>query len=100
MIISGGMNIYSVEVERAMRQHEGIVDAAVVGLPDDDWGERVVAVVTTRAPIEQGALKIFLRDALSAYKIPKKIVEVPTMPLTPYGKIDMKALRARLTQRA
>ena len=98
MIISGGMNVYSVEVERVLRQFDAIQDAAVIGLPDKDWGERVVAVVTARDTLPRNALKEFLRQRLSAYKLPKDVIEIPSMPLTPYGKIDKKALRASLSE--
>jgi len=94
MIITGGMNVYSVEVERVLRTYPSIKDAAVVGIPDPDWGERVVAVITTQSAYDNDGLKAFLRQRLSAYKIPKSIVETGAMPLTAYGKIDKKALRA------
>jgi fatty-acyl-CoA synthase/long-chain acyl-CoA synthetase len=99
MIITGGMNVYSVEVERALRAHASIGDAAVIGLPDADWGERVVAVVTSRSPVDASELREALRKQISAYKVPKEIVSIPSMPLTPYGKIDKKQLRATLSAR-
>jgi len=96
MIITGGMNVYSVEVERALRDHPAIREAAVVGLPDPDWGERVTAAVTANEPLDIAAVQAFVRARLSAYKSPKSIVEIGAMPLTPYGKVDKKALRTIL----
>jgi len=96
MIITGGMNVYSVEVERALRDHPAIREAAVVGLPDPDWGERVTAAVTANEPLDIAAIQAFVRARLSAYKSPKTIVEIGAMPLTPYGKVDKKALRTIL----
>jgi fatty-acyl-CoA synthase/long-chain acyl-CoA synthetase len=93
MIITGGMNVYSVEVETAIRQHEAIEDVAVIGIPDGDWGEAVTAVVVSNTEISSRDLKAFLSNRLSAYKLPKNVRRVSALPLTPYGKIDKKALR-------
>jgi len=97
MIISGGFNIYSVEVEAALRGHPAVADVAVVGLPDEDWGERVVAVVVRARPVEAEELRSFGRAALTAYKAPKTVTFVEALPLTKFGKIDKKRLRAMLT---
>ena len=93
MIITGGMNVYSVEVENALFQHTSIQDAAIIGVPDPDWGEAVVAVITSDTEIAFPALKKFLSERLSAYKLPKEVHRIHDLPLTPYGKIDKKALR-------
>jgi len=94
MIISGGLNIYSVEVEAALRAHPDVADVGVVGLPDEDWGERVVAVVVARQPIDEAVLRAFARERLSGYKAPKQIVFTAELPLTKYGKTDKVSLRA------
>jgi fatty-acyl-CoA synthase len=95
MIISGGMNVYSAEVEVVVQACAGVDQVAVVGLPDDDWGERVVALVvpaTGRVPdIEQ--IRSTCREQLAAYKRPKEIRLVDELPVTPYGKVDKKSLR-------
>ena len=96
MIISGGMNVYSVEVESALRAHAAVRDVAVVGLPDSDWGEAVVAVVVPAQDIEVGELLKFARSRLSAYKAPKRVVFIEQIPLTKYGKPDKKSLRSIL----
>lgn len=100
MIISGGMNVYSVEVEAALRAHAAVREVAVVGLPDSDWGEAVVAVVVPAHDVEAGELLKFARSRLSAYKSPKRVVFVEQIPLTKYGKPDKKAMRTTLAAQA
>lgn len=95
MIISGGMNVYSVEVEAVVQSLSGVSQAAVVGLPDADWGEAVTAFVVPEPgaePTPQGIIAA-CRDRLSAYKRPKQVYLLDTMPLTTYGKLDKKTLR-------
>ncbi len=98
MIVSGGMNVYSIEVEQVLARHPGVQAAAVVGLPHDDWGEAVHAYVIPRGDFsDTGQLRAYCRDLLSAYKRPKAYHLVSALPLTPYGKVDKKALRAAAT---
>ncbi|MCV7154773.1 class I adenylate-forming enzyme family protein [Mycolicibacterium pyrenivorans] len=90
MIISGGANVFPAEVEGALTEHPGVADAVVIGLPDDEWGERVHAIVApANAPdapsIEE--LRTFCRDRLAAYKVPKSIEFVDRLPRTDAGKI-------------
>lgn len=95
MIITGGMNVYSSEVEEALREHPNVRQAAVVGIPHADWGEAVVAfVVTDNDEFDENDLKDHCRESLSAYKRPKTITPIDTLPLTTYGKVDKKSLRA------
>jgi fatty-acyl-CoA synthase/long-chain acyl-CoA synthetase len=96
MIISGGMNVYSTEVEQAVQRCDGVAQVAVVGVPHPDWGEAVVAFVVPAAEGGFGAAQVTAacREVLAVYKRPKRIVVVPEFPLTPYGKVDKKALRA------
>jgi len=96
MIISGGMNVYSREVEEALLAHPGVVAAAVFGVPHADWGEAVHAVVVARAAENPDAAAILrhCRERLAAYKVPKTIRFAAELPLTAYGKIDKKRLRA------
>ena len=96
MIITGGMNVYSSEVEAALRKHVSVAEVAVVGLPDDDWGEAVTAVVVPVGPASIDTLRLFAKASLSAYKVPKTIVFMNELPLTNYGKIDKKRLRLEL----
>ena len=97
MIISGGLNIYSVEVESVLMRHPSISQAAVIGIPDKKWGEAVKAIVVPEknAALTQEDILSFCREHLSAYKRPKSIETVDQLPVTPYGKIDKKALRAK-----
>jgi acyl-CoA synthetase (AMP-forming)/AMP-acid ligase II len=98
MIISGGFNVYSAEVEQALLQHPAIQDSAVVGLPDDKWGERVVAVLQlapgqTLAPEEAQA---FVKARLGSVKAPKQVEVWPELPRSKVGKVLKKEVRATL----
>ncbi len=98
MIISGGMNVYSVEVEATIREHPAVAEVGVVGVADRDWGEAVVAVVVPRSGVDGEDIVRFARERLSAYKVPKRVVFVDLLPLTRYGKPDKKAMRAILSR--
>jgi fatty-acyl-CoA synthase/long-chain acyl-CoA synthetase len=100
MIISGGMNVYSTEVETVLRQHPGVREAAVVGLPHPDWGEAVTAVVIANHGADAEAIRQFAKARLSAYKVPKSVHIVAELPLTQYGKIDKRRIRALLVDAA
>lgn len=96
MIISGGMNVYSVEVENVLMQHPAVLEACVIGVPDEKWGEAVNAFVVLREgmALEPGELIEFSGRTLSAYSRPKRVNVVNEIPKTPYGKMDKKAIRA------
>ncbi len=96
MIISGGMNVYTIEVETALFELDGVTAAAVIGLPDPQWGEAVHAVVVVEpdSALTEDVVREHCRDRLSAYKRPKSVEFVGTLPLTPFGKVDKKQLRA------
>jgi fatty-acyl-CoA synthase len=96
MIITGGMNVYSREVEDVLQSHAAVKSAAVVGLPDDDWGEAVTAVVTASAAVGADELRAWCRDRLAHYAIPKSFQFFDSIPETPYGKVDKVALRNQL----
>lgn len=95
MIISGGFNVYPSEVERAIYRHPEVFEAAVVGVPDDEWGEAVKAVVVRRkdAELSEAALMDFCRDALPGFKRPRSIDFVDELPRNPNGKIMRKKVR-------
>jgi long-chain acyl-CoA synthetase len=103
LIIRSGYNVYPREVEEVLFSCPGVLEAAVVGVPDDDHGEEVVALVV---PAQQGgldpeAVKAFARERLAAYKYPRHVFVVTELPKGPTGKIskrdiDRRALRARL----
>jgi bile acid-coenzyme A ligase len=90
MIISGGANIYPAEVEAALTEHVEVADVVVIGLPDDEWGERVHAVVQPAdpgVPPTVDELAAHCRDRLAAYKVPKTIELVDRLPRNDAGKI-------------
>ena len=95
MIISGGENIYSLEVENAVGSHPSVREAAVIGVPDARWGETVNAVVTLHpgAALTLAELTAWLGDRLARYKHPRHLQVVDAMPLAGTGKIDKRALR-------
>ena len=97
MIISGGMNVYSVEVENVLMEHPAVREACVIGVPDDKWGEAVTAFVVVRENERLGSdeLIAFAGRKLAAYSRPKRVDFVPEIPKTPYGKMDKKAIRAQ-----
>lgn len=103
LIISGGQNVYPKEVEDVLRHHPAVSDAAVVGLPDDEWGERVVAFVelesdapTTepRTTLSTEELMAFARSRLAPYKRPKEIHLLPSLPRNELGKVVRSLLTA------
>jgi acyl-CoA synthetase (AMP-forming)/AMP-acid ligase II len=97
MIVSGGENIYSVEVENALSTHPDIAQVAVIGVPDARWGEAVMACVIPRpgAEVDEAALLAHARGLLAGYKVPKRVTFMDSFPLVPSGKISKKDLRAR-----
>jgi fatty-acyl-CoA synthase len=88
MVISGGVNVYPVEVEQAILLHPNVLDAAVIGIPDAYWGERVAAVVVLKEGrhLTQEELVEFLKERLADYKVPKEITFVKEIPHNPQGK--------------
>jgi long-chain acyl-CoA synthetase len=93
MIISGGANIYPAEVEATLFRHPAVGDCSVVGIPDDEWGEAVLAVVEPRAPASADELIAFCRDNLAHYKCPRSIKFVAELPRDPNGKVRKRELR-------
>jgi fatty-acyl-CoA synthase len=97
VIISGGENIASVEVEKVIDSHPGVVESAVVGVPDEKWGEVPVAFVTLRSESSEvtvDELRSFLREHLAGFKVPRKMV-FTDLPKTSTGKIQKNVLRSR-----
>ncbi|MDY0046129.1 MAG: long-chain-fatty-acid--CoA ligase [Thauera propionica] len=95
MIISGGENVYSTEVEQALSKHAAVSQVAVIGLPDERWGERVTAIVV---PVQGTAptadeLIAHCRQLIAAYKAPKQVIFADKLPMTPTGKVLKTALR-------
>jgi bile acid-coenzyme A ligase len=100
MIITGGANVYPAEVEAALSEHPDVVDAAVVGLPDPEWGSRVHAIVQLREGDDTGDLpteedlRRHCRDRLAAYKVPKTVQFTAALPRSAAGKLRRSALGA------
>jgi len=96
MIISGGENVYSVEVENALAQHPAVAQCAVIGIPDERWGETVHAVVVTRsgAKVTAGELIEFSKTLIAGYKCPRSVdISENPLPLSGAGKVLKRALR-------
>ncbi|TVT70625.1 MAG: long-chain-fatty-acid--CoA ligase [Denitromonas halophila] len=95
MIISGGENVYSTEVEQALSKHPMVSQVSVIGLADERWGERVAAVVVPKqgsAPTAE-ELIAHCRELIAAYKAPKQVIFAEALPMTPTGKVLKTALR-------
>jgi fatty-acyl-CoA synthase len=98
MIITGGYNVYSAEVEHALMEHAAVADCAVVGLPDDTWGERVTAVVQLR-PNQQATaeeIRAFVRARIGGVKAPKQVEIWPDLPRSRVGKVLKNEVKAQL----
>ena len=95
MIVSGGENVYCTEVEEALYKHPAVLEAAVFGVPDEDWGEAVHAVVVPRKPVTADELIEFCRKLIAGYKLPKAItLSHEELPKSGPGKILKRELRA------
>ncbi|HYF16990.1 MAG TPA: long-chain-fatty-acid--CoA ligase [Ramlibacter sp.] len=97
MIISGGENIYSTEVENAISLMPGVAEVAVIGIPDDKWGERVHAIVVPRegAQLDEQAVQAWARERVAGYKVPRSVlVRSERLPLSGAGKVLKSELRA------
>ena len=95
MIVSGGENVYPAEVENVLMTHPDVADVAVIGVPDERWGEAVKAVVVPAAGTSpaQEELIAFARDLLAGYKLPKSVDFAAELPRNPSGKLLKRQLR-------
>jgi long-chain acyl-CoA synthetase len=95
MIISGGENVYPREIEEVLYRHPAVLEAAVIGIPDDYWVEKVHAVITTKKgqKVTAEELAAFCKKSLAGYKVPKSIEFVEALPKNPAGKILKRELR-------
>ena len=92
LILSGGMNVYPAEVEAALAAHPDVRDVAVIGAPDEKWGQRVTAYVVGR--VDPAVLDAACRERLAGYKIPRAYFAVDALPTTSNGKVSRSLLRA------
>ena len=92
---TGGEKISALEIEDVLRSYAGVVDCAVVGVPDPNWGDRVCAAVVCEPnhALEAGVLRSFVRDRLAPYKVPKEIIFVSTLPRNAMGKVTKPNVR-------
>ena len=101
MIVSGGENVYPVEVEEVLSQHPDVEEVAVIGLPDEQWGEVVTALIVPRAGTMPSSVELidFARSQLAGYKLPRSVELVSELPRTPTGKVLKRELRDERAQR-
>ncbi len=97
MIVTGGENVYSGEVEAVLNRHPAVLEAAVIGIPDEIYGEQVIAVVTAKSGPDpaQDELMDFCRGSIGGYKIPKEIYVVESLPKSALGKVLKTELRRK-----
>lgn len=102
MVVSGGVNIYTKEIEELLYQHEAIVEAAVFALPDEHWGEIVSAavVVDSAASLDEARIQDYCRANLASYKVPKRVLFCLELPKNPSGKILKRELRESYAREA
>jgi long-chain acyl-CoA synthetase len=97
MIVTGGENVYSVEVENAIASYPGVAQVAVIGIPDDKWGEAVHAIVVPRegAQLTEAAIVAHARESIAGFKVPKSVeIRIEPLPLSGALKVLKKDLRA------
>jgi acyl-CoA synthetase (AMP-forming)/AMP-acid ligase II len=96
MIVTGGENVYPAEVENAIFGHPQVADVAVIGVPDEKWGEAVKAIVVAKAgeTVDEASVIAWARERIAAYKAPKSVDVVAAIPRNPSGKILRRELRA------
>lgn len=102
MVVSGGENIYPVEVENELIQHADVEDVAVIGIPDSKWGESLLACIVPKAGVrpDPKALESFLRSRLAGYKIPRKYTFVDSFPRNATGKVLKRQMRLDFADQA
>lgn len=93
VIITGGENVYSIEVENALYAHPAVLECAAFGAPSDEWGEEVRAAVVLSADATEGELREHCRQQIAGYKVPRRIVVLEELPKTGSGKIAKRLLR-------
>jgi fatty-acyl-CoA synthase len=97
MIISGGENVFPGEVEDLLSGHAAIAEVAVFGVADDEWGERLAAVIVRRpgADLDADEVRVFVRENLASFKVPRDVDFVDELPRTATGKVLKRELRPR-----
>lgn len=95
MVVSGGVNIYTKEIEELLYRHSDVVEAAIIALPDDHWGEVVAAVIVKieQSGLDEVAIRDYCKESLASFKTPKRVFFVDELPKNPSGKILKRELR-------
>ena len=96
VIVTGGENVAAGEVEEALLAHPAVRDAAVMGTPDPDWGAAVTAFVVAAAPVDAAELRGHCRERIAAFKVPKEVLIVDSLPRNAAGKVERRALAERI----
>ncbi|MEM7799323.1 MAG: AMP-binding protein [Chloroflexota bacterium] len=98
LIITGGLNVYPPEVELVLSEHPAVFTSAVIGCPDDEWGEGITAVIILRdpenRPVTEDEIQTFCRERLASYKVPRRVVFSSELPRNALGKVQKAKLRA------
>ena len=98
MIKSGGINVYPAEIEEVLRGHSNVLEVAVVGVPDERWGEKVIACVVKSGPCSEEELLDYCATRLAGYKKPKSVVFVDNLPKSNVGKILKRQIREEISK--
>jgi acyl-CoA synthetase (AMP-forming)/AMP-acid ligase II len=96
MVISGGENVYPAEIENVLHEHPAVAEAAVVGVPDERWGEACLAFVVAGGEVTEEALLEHCRSRLARYKIPRGVLFVESLPRNALDKVVKSELRERV----
>jgi long-chain acyl-CoA synthetase len=101
MIIYGGLNVYPEEVEKAIRQFPSVEEVVVLGIPDEYWGEKIIAVIVLKQgmDVKPRELQIYCREHVSAYKCPREFILMESLPYTTSGKVARSRLKKLVTER-
>ena len=94
MVVTGGENVYPREVEDVLAGLPGVVEAAVIGLPDPEWGEAVTAVVVAEGALDADDVRLGCRSVLAGYKVPRQVLFTDALPRNASGKVLKRELRA------
>ncbi|MDQ3240445.1 MAG: acyl-CoA synthetase, partial [Actinomycetota bacterium] len=95
MIVSGGENVFPQEVEELLETRDDVVEAAVIGVEDPEWGQRLKGFVVTRDPTSGEDLKAYVKEHLARYKVPREIELIDELPRNQTGKVLKRELRER-----
>jgi malonyl-CoA/methylmalonyl-CoA synthetase len=93
LIISGGLNIYPKEIEDVLNEQDGVVESAVIGVPHSDFGEGILAVLVGERDLDMDALQTICREKLAGFKVPRRWIQLDSLPRNTMGKVQKNLLR-------